>query len=87
MSHKVIIPKQVAKSFTKIPKGEKELLFSKLLLMEENPFLIGCRKLKVYVSQYRIRVGDYRIRYFINKKNNELVILDVAHRKDIYKNK
>ncbi len=46
----------------------------------------GSIKLKGYNNQFRIRVGDYRIGYFIETEIHEIVVLDIAHRKDICKN-
>ena len=34
---------------------------------------------------YRIRSGDYRVLYLIRTSPNHVVILDIDHRKDIYK--
>jgi mRNA interferase RelE/StbE len=33
----------------------------------------------------RIRVGDYRVIYEINDKERLLTILDIGHRRDIYR--
>ena len=35
------------------------------------------------IGEYRIRVGDYRVLFDIDKKN--LVIVRVQHRKDVYR--
>lgn len=34
---------------------------------------------------YRIRSGDYRVVYLIRSNPSHVVILDIDHRKDIYK--
>jgi mRNA interferase RelE/StbE len=34
---------------------------------------------------YRIRSGDYRILYVVRNNPNHIVILDIDHRKDVYK--
>ncbi|MFA6570793.1 MAG: type II toxin-antitoxin system RelE/ParE family toxin [Bacteroidota bacterium] len=36
---------------------------------------------------FRVKVGDYRILYTIEPKELIITILDIAHRKDIYKKK
>ena len=52
-----------------------------------NPRPSGCKKLKVMSRDtdpvYRVRVGDYRILYLI--REIEVIVLDIGHRKDIYK--
>ena len=44
----------------------------------------GCKKLKGR-DGYRIRVGDYRIIYQIKDEILIIIVLDVGHRRDIYK--
>lgn len=42
-------------------------------------------KLKGEETVYRIRSGDYRVLYFVRDKPPEIVILDIDHRKDVYR--
>lgn len=87
MLYNVIIPKSVIKIFDELDDGEKSKIITKLQILEENPNPFGAIKLKGYKNQYRLRVGSFRIRYYINKEKFEVVILDLAHRKDAYKKK
>lgn len=52
-----------------------------------NPYPPGCKKLVNVTSSddavWRIRSGDYRILYVVRK--NIIVVLDIDHRKDIYR--
>jgi mRNA interferase RelE/StbE len=41
------------------------------------------KKLAGYEDRYRLRVGDYRVIYEI--MDEQLVILDVGHRREIYR--
>jgi mRNA interferase RelE/StbE len=34
---------------------------------------------------YRIRVGDYRVVYQVNDATRRLLILSIAHRRDVYR--
>jgi mRNA interferase RelE/StbE len=36
-------------------------------------------------NEYRIRIGDYRVRYEINDETLTVIVLHCQHRKDIYK--
>jgi len=87
MDYRVVIPKPVLKIFGSIPQKDKARIFTKLQVLEINPNPIGSLKLEGYENQFRVRVGDYRIRYLINNKESEIAILDIAHRKEIYKKK
>ena len=49
-----------------------------------NPRPNGCKKLKGREG-YRIRVGDYRIIYTIGDFMLVIVVIDLGHRKDVYR--
>lgn len=87
MNYKVVIPNQVYKSIKDLNEDDEIRIITKLKTLQENPTPINSIKMKGYDNQYRIRIGNYRVRYLINKKEFEVVILDVAHRKDIYRKK
>jgi mRNA interferase RelE/StbE len=36
-------------------------------------------------NQYRIRIGDYRVRYEINDEDSIVFLLQCKHRKDVYR--
>ena len=56
----------------------------KLLALEDNPRPFGSQKLRGS-DYYRIRIGNYRIIYAIDDAPREVRILDIGHRKDVYK--
>lgn len=49
-----------------------------------NPRPSGCRKLRGYKDQWRIRIGDYRVVYIIDDDRKKVSITRIAHRKDVY---
>ena len=49
-----------------------------------DPYPSGCRKLQGRPG-YRLRVGDYRIVYDIHHRVVTVEIIDIGHRKDIYR--
>jgi len=85
MSYTVIIPKPVQKQLDSLPNEVRESMIEKISLLSENPRPSGVKKLKGFDHEYRIRVGDYRIRYEIDDKESVVVILNCRHRKDIYR--
>jgi mRNA interferase RelE/StbE len=56
----------------------------KIVTLADNPRPAGCKKLRGYKDQWRIRVGDYRILYTIDDAEKRVDITRVAHRKDVY---
>lgn len=56
----------------------------KIMALAENPRPAGCKKLRGYKDLWRIRIGDYRVIYFINEGKQFISIARVAHRKEVY---
>lgn len=85
MSYEVIIPKPVKKQLDTLPGDVKERILEKILSLVEDPRPSGVKKLKGFDSEYRIRVGDYRVRYAIDDQALTVLVLHCQHRKDVYK--
>jgi len=83
-NYKVQLKKSVAKELKSLPKKDIEKILLRIDGLCNNPRGNGCIKLSAQ-ERYRIRQGIYRIIYEI--KDTELIILvvKVAHRKDVYK--
>jgi mRNA interferase RelE/StbE len=52
--------------------------------LANNPYPVGCRKIVNSDSNYRIRVGDYRIIYQVQQYQLIIEIIRVGHRKNVY---
>ncbi|KKU57483.1 MAG: plasmid stabilization system [Candidatus Amesbacteria bacterium GW2011_GWA2_47_11b] len=72
------------KQLGKLPKAMHQLLIERIEGLANDPFLRGAKKLAGRES-WRLRVGDYRILYILEKKSRTVVVLSVAHRKEAYK--
>jgi len=53
------------------------------LAFEERPD--GVVKIKGADNEYRIRIGDYRVRYEIDDEELIILLLQCKHRKDVYR--
>jgi mRNA interferase RelE/StbE len=49
-----------------------------------NPRPVGCKKLKGYKDQRRIRVGDRPVLYIIDDAVKLVTIMRIAHRREVY---
>jgi len=56
----------------------------KILALADNPRPAGCKKLRGYNDQWRIRIGDYRVVYTINDTSRTVTVIHVAPRRDVY---
>ncbi len=48
-------------------------------------FTRRCVKLKGRENEYRIRIGDYRVRYEVHDDEATVLLLYCKHRKDVYR--
>jgi mRNA interferase RelE/StbE len=76
MSYQVVIPKPVQKQIDTLPQNVRDRVLRILMKLKDNPQPHGCIKLKGYEDEYRLRVGDYRIRYEIHEKKDIFVVLE-----------
>lgn len=85
MPYQVIVPKPVQKQLDSLPHDVRDRIVKRLLILKENPRPPGCIKLKGHENEYRIRIGDYRVRYEIRDRESVVLLLHCKHRKDVYK--
>lgn len=85
MSYRVVIPKPVKKQLDQLPQTVFQRMLPRLWGLQEEPRPQGCVKLQGGEDEYRIRIGDYRIRYAIDDAEQTIILLHVLHRKDVYR--
>ncbi|MBD2425046.1 type II toxin-antitoxin system RelE/ParE family toxin [Phormidium sp. FACHB-1136] len=85
MPYSVFIAKSVQKQINRLPTTIKAKVIEKIVLLKSEPRPVGVVKLKGYDFQYRLRVGNYRIRYEIFDADLRIEILQCKHRREIYK--
>ena len=83
--YEVVVSKSAEKKLASLPKNIIEKIVPVLILLEENPRPIGCKKLKGYTNLWRLRIGNYRVIYSIEDVIKLVDIREIGHRKDIYK--
>ncbi len=84
-SYKIEWRKSAEKEFHKLPKKEKALIIAKILNLSKSPKPIGSKKLEGSENTYRIRQGDFRVLYQIEDYVLIILIVSVAHRKEVYR--
>jgi mRNA interferase RelE/StbE len=84
MGFKVEINKRAVKALEKINDPDYSKIKTALLNLGDNPRPTGFKKLKGR-DAYRIRVGSYRIIYDILDDALLINVVELGHRKNIYK--
>jgi mRNA interferase RelE/StbE len=83
LSYEVLFVRSAEKEMNRLPGTVHTRLSKRILSLEDNPRPRGVRKLSGR-EEYRLRVGDYRILYLIDDRNNLVTILAVGHRREVY---
>ena len=88
MKYTIIFEKKADKQLEKIDKTQQRIIVNwiiKNLEDTDDPRRFG-KVLKGNLRNYwRYRVGDYRIIAEINDKDIKIIIIEIGHRKEIYK--
>jgi len=84
MSYEVEFASRAARAFLKLPRQVQQRLSPRIGALSEDPRPSGCEKLRG-LDAYRVRVGDYRIVYFIDESDRIVTIANVGHRRDVYR--
>ncbi len=87
MTYSIIVTKSIQKDLDNLPNEIKERVYAKISQLSDNPRLDGVTKLKGYENEYRLRIGDYRVRYEIIDKTKTVLLLQCKHRREVYRNR
>lgn len=86
-NYRVEFNKRYLKDLEKIPSKMQKQITEKIKELALNPRPDGCKKLQGSddLPLYRIRCGDYRVVYTINDNILLVLIIEVGHRREIYR--
>lgn len=56
----------------------------KILALADKPRPAGCKELKGYKDQWRIRAGDWRVLYILDDAAKLISVTRIAHRREVY---
>ncbi len=84
MNYQIRIENAARKEILDFDDKTYDRVSEKINLLQSEPRPSGCKKLRGS-SNYRIRVGDFRVIYSVNDKDKIVDILSVTNRKDSYR--
>ena len=82
VKYKIYIKPSAAKELEKVSKKVLQKIVGRIKRLSINPRPFGCEKLSDE-EKYRIRQGNYRIVYSIEKLF--VIVVKVGHRRDVYR--
>lgn len=84
MSHRLLVLPRAERQLAKLPSDHFARVRDTIRVLATDPRPVGCRKLKGREG-YRLRIGTYRIVYAIDDREKVVTVLDVGHRRDVYR--
>lgn len=84
MSYRIEIDPPARRALSKLPTQITTRIIRRLEALAENPRGMGAVKLSGH-NAYRVRVGEYRIIYAVMDDRMLILIVDLGHRRDIYR--
>ena len=85
MRYEIIIKPTAEKSLGRIPRPFRRRIIDALEELRVAPRPAGVVKLAGGENLWRIRIGDYRVVYEVHDDRLIVLVLRVAHRKDVYR--
>ncbi len=83
-NYSIKIKKSAQKEISSIHKKDLFKIINAIQVLAKNPKGSNCKKLQNQ-ERYRVRVGKYRILYEICDEVLVIIIVKVAHCKDVYR--
>ncbi len=80
--YRIVFLPHAEKEFLALPKEIQKRIDAKILTLQRNPRPRGT---KVINGFYRLRIADYRVLYEIRDNVLLIIIIQIGHRREIYK--
>lgn len=86
-AYKIIWHKEALEDLKRLDKPVRQKIFERIeIYLAKDPIGLGKPLRQNLFGMFRYRYGDYRIIYIVDIQNRLLTILEVGHRKEIYRN-
>jgi len=83
LKYRLVYTNRAIKDIQRLEPAVKKRIGKALLRYEEDPLKYAARLTESKLGTYRFRIGDYRA--IFDLEDDEIIVLRVGHRRDIYK--
>ena len=83
--YEVCLERAAERDLKKLSADQFHRIISLIKGLAKTPRPIGCRKITGSKSDWRIRIGDYRIIYEIDEKVKFVRVMRIKHRREAYR--
>jgi mRNA interferase RelE/StbE len=85
VTYSIIVSNSVEEQLDDIPEKLRLRVLKAIAQLAETPRPSGVKKLKGGKDEYRLRISDYRLRYKIKDKELLILVLQLKHRREVYR--
>jgi len=85
MAYTIELKPAAIRALARLPKTVQRSIRSRIDALANNPFPPDLKRLESGERFYRIRVADYRIIYQVDKKIPLVLVVNIGHRKEVYR--
>ena len=83
--YEIYLERAAERDLKRIPAGDFHRVVARMKGLAENPRPPGARKISRSEKDWRIRVGDYRILYEVDRGAKAVRVMRVRHRREVYR--
>jgi mRNA interferase RelE/StbE len=83
--YEIYIERRPERDLKRVPSKEFDRIIRAIRALAEEPRPTGCRKIEGSKSDWRIRVGDYRVVYEIDDGAQTIRVMRIRHRSGVYR--
>jgi mRNA interferase RelE/StbE len=83
-SYSVEVKPAARKELEALPDSVLVRVLQRMESLRDSPRPAGCKKLRGYKDQWRVRVGDWRVVYIIDDGAKLVSVTRIAHRREVY---
>jgi mRNA interferase RelE/StbE len=83
-SYAVEVKPSARKELESLPNRVLPRILTRLESLRHTPRPDGCKKLRGYKDQWRIRVGSWRVVYIVDDVARIVSVTRIAHRREVY---
>lgn len=85
MTYRIEIAREAIRALAKLDKQIRRRLQTAITKLGDDPRPHGAIALQGLSGAYRVRVGDYRVVYTVDDGRLVVLVVDLGHRREIYR--
>jgi mRNA interferase RelE/StbE len=83
--HEVLLERAAERDLKRLSLTVYDRIVPHLKALSQNPRPTGCKKIAGSRSDWRIRIGDYRVIYEIDDRAKVVKVMRIRHRREAYR--